>query len=92
MKIFPENFFTPEELGRWAFGGLLLATLGSWSVAAWMTLGGWLVDFSKGVEISPVFTVIFILFVLIGVNRKNDQGLKSRRKSNWDDIRVMIRL
>ena len=27
-----------------------------------------------------------------GVNRKNDQGLTSRRKSNWDDIRVMIRL
>ena len=65
MKIFPKNFFTPEELGRWAFGGLLLATLGSWSVAAWMTLGGWLVDFSEGVEISPVFTGIFILFVLI---------------------------
>ena len=65
MKIFPKNFFTPEQLGRWAFGGLLLATLGSWSVAAWMTLGGWLVDFSKGVEISPVFTGIFILFVLI---------------------------
>ena len=65
MKIFPKNFFTPEELGRWAFGGLLLATLGSWSVAAWMTLGGWLVDFSKGVKISPVFTGIFILFVLI---------------------------
>ena len=65
MKIFSKNFFTPEELGRWAFGGLLLATLGSWSVAAWMTLGGWLVDFSKGVEISPVFTGIFIIFVLI---------------------------
>ena len=65
MKIFPKNFFTPEELGRWAFGGLLLATLGSWSVAAWMTLGGWLVDFSNGVEISPFFSGIFILFVLI---------------------------
>ncbi len=65
MKIFPKNFFTPEELGRWAFGGLLLATLGSWSVAAWMTLAGRLLDFSNGVTISPFFTGTSILFVLI---------------------------
>ena len=65
MKIFFRNFFTPEQLGRWALFSLLLAALGSWSVAAWMTLAGRLLDFSNGVTISPFFTGTFILFVLI---------------------------
>ena len=64
MKATIKKIFSREELGSIAFFSTLLATLGSWCVAAWMTLGGVIFDFSGKFKVSPWFTGIAAVFAL----------------------------
>ena len=60
MTVF-KKIFAPAYLGRWAFFSMLLAVLGTWSAAAWMTLAGVLFDFSKSWKLSSWFIGIFFI-------------------------------
>ena len=60
MDMF-KKIFAPAYLGRWAFFSMLLAVLGTWSAAAWMTLAGVLFDFSKSWKLSWWFIGIFFI-------------------------------
>ena len=64
MKKLIKKFFDAASAPQTAFFTVLLATLGTWSIAAWMTLGGWLINFSKAWKLSPCFLVIFAVFAL----------------------------
>ncbi len=64
MKAFIKKIFSGENLGSLAFFSTLLATLGTWSVAAWMTLGGCLIDFSEDWKISIWFLLIAAVLAL----------------------------
>ena len=58
MKNIVRKIFSRENPGSIAFFSTLLATLGSWSLGAWMTLGGVLIDFSGDRKISICFLLI----------------------------------
>ena len=64
MKAFIKKIFSRENLGSIAFFSTLLATLGTWSVAAWMTLGGCLIDFREDWKISIWFLLIAAVLAL----------------------------
>ena len=64
MKAFIKKIFSGENLGRLAFFSTLLATLGTWSVAAWMTSGGILIDFREDWKISIWFLLIAAVLAL----------------------------
>ena len=67
MKTFLSDLFTSEKLAQRAFFSTLLATLGTWCVAAWMACGGKLIDFSGTWKVSPLFGTIFALFFFAAV-------------------------
>ena len=59
-----KKIFAREELGSIAFFSTLLATLGTWCVAAWMTLGGVMFDFSGEFKVSLWFKGIAAVLAL----------------------------
>ena len=57
------KFLLSKQLGSWAFFSTLAATLGTWSLAVWMTLSGVLIEFQNPDEADPQYGTLSFVFV-----------------------------
>ena len=57
------KFLLSKQLGSWAFFSTLAATLGTWSLAAWMTLSGVLIEFQNPDEADPQYGTLSFVFI-----------------------------